>query len=239
MRELFLLDYDADIACALYVLYESGDDSVLDELLRQIMPLIHRTLLLSVERVCLATREYLEADALLKAYRLISDRALPTEPSSFTRYLSRAFARSGYDSLRELSPSPLEYWRVGGGPDVSTLPTQDQAEDKIYKEQLIASIRNAIRYRIRFVGVTKEACEYILDCYLLADMPDPCVAMRKFSLTQQDYRYLEQYVLLWIKSFSWEVHHEAREACIVSPVWKASRGLLRSLGVFRQVYLPT
>ena len=238
MEKYFTEEYDADEACALYVIYESGDDSVLNDLIKSLLPLVRRTYLRRISALNKAKQDELESDAIMEVYRLVSGKELPTEPYEFTKYLATTIKRAFYDAITASRLRPFEFGKRGRYPAAGEIPNQYDVENCIYERELMEEIRRTVKLSLRFAGEEHAACSYIADCLLARKSPSPRGARTRFHLNVRRFKYLERYVKITIKAASWEIRDRDREKCSASPNWTTGGGLLCSFGKFKQVYLP-
>lgn len=233
MRGHFLEAYDAEWCSALYELYESGDDSVLNELLTKLCPLVRQTYLHEVGKSLAGDQELIEADALLEVYRVVEEKFVPNgHPKVFSKFLRTVVVRSIRDSIRTMKKQTFDYWKVGKDPSAEQLPSGYHAEQSIYEEQVRAAIRDAVRSRIRFFGKERKACEFILDCWLGYKFLEPKVARRVFELSSHRTNYLIRYIRILTKAVAYERRDLEYKSGPLSSEWEASRSILRTPGEF-------
>lgn len=228
MSEWFSKTYDEPRAFSLYILYESGDDSVLNELLENLCPLIRRCFRMEVNKDALGDRGNLESDALEAVYELLRDQDIPTHHSRvFTRYVSTVIIRTFRDSLVKLRQQTFDLWQVAQTYPGARLVTSYDVEADIYREQIHRELRKVVRSRIRFQGADRDACVYIIDCELgYKELPSLTVR-RKVGLPNARCKYLIRYVNVLIRAALWEFGEREHKDGPLSPDWSPSRGVLR------------
>lgn len=228
MRKAFQAPYDADLTSAMYQAYEDGDDSILNELITSLCPLIRILFNRIVKGHRRSERDELECNALEEMYRVVSGKSLPNDhPALFTRYLSTIISRSFMDSLNEGRTQVFDYWKLGRSPyNPSTGFAEVEAE--ILDAQVRDVIYNKVKSRIRFIGKEKLACEFILDCESGYKLLDPRVSRRVFKLTSHRSMYLIRYIRILLKAAALEQRSEYYKDGSITPLWEAGGGFLRT-----------
>lgn len=223
--------YDGEWALALYACYESGDDSVLTELLESLCPLIRKCYLLEIGEPT-QNQDFLEADAFQEIYRIISAKSVPYDhPRVFTRYLATCINRQMRDSIKESYQKPFDFWKVCHGPvNLNNLPGHWETEQRIYQEQILVAVKEFVISKIRFYGTEAEACKFILECELGSRNVDPRIARRKYGLTGHRCRYLIQYVKVLVRAAAWELRERECEGGSLTSIWQTSGSILCATG---------
>lgn len=240
MREHFRAAYDEEWCAALYECYETGDDSVLNELLGRLCALIRRVYLQEVAASRKGDQSLIEGEALEEVYRVVELKTVPNHhPKVFTKFLSVVIVRSIRDSLRRLGCQTFDYWKVAKTPNPEPLPSPDIVEQRIYHDQVTELIRDRVRRRIRFIGSEAEACKFILDCALGYKDIDPKAAKRRFKLTSHRCNYLIRYIRIMTKAAAYEQRDRERKSGTLTSIWEAGGGILRPASEFGKVHIPS
>lgn len=227
MQAIFQATYDEEWCSALYDCYESGDPSVLDELLRKICPLIRRNYNSIVGGSLQGDQASVEADALQEVYRVVEDEVVPNHhPAVFTKYLSTVISRSIFDSCTELKTQIFDYGKSASRPYSGQLIPQFAVEARIYEAQIRRNIRNTVVTKIRFIRDEGRACIFILECLLGYKSVDPKFAKRRFNLSSVRYKYLSRYIKILIKAEVYEQRERDRKSGAFASIWTSSGSVL-------------
>lgn len=231
--------YDRESAFALYLEYEDGDDSVLGELLEKICPLIRIVFKMEIGPSKAGDREVLEGEALEELYRVIEGKYPPTDhQGSFTKFLCTVATRSMMDSINRCKPQTFEFWRVCRTPYQSDHSIAI-VESRIQQEQIHKLIRRDCKERVRFLGIEKEACEYIIDCLLNFNKEDASLVKRRFSFSSVRSKYLIRYCTILVKSALIERRRDERRIGTLTPIWETGGGVLRPASQVGELYFSS
>ena len=238
MSQWFSKPYDIGSAFSLYCLYESGDDSVLNDLISHLCPLIRKCARIERESIKQCDRQTIEADALNEVYNLVKSKDIPTNhPKVFTRFLCTAIIRFFKDSIRNLYSQQFDYWTVARVPESGRLPSHYEVEAKIYSEQTIRNLRRDVLHKLRFIGEERVACEFILDCRLGYRNLDPMVAKRRCNLNGYDCRLLLKHVDVLIKAMLWRYGEREHKDGPLAFDWSTGRSFLCAPGELGAVHV--
>jgi hypothetical protein len=238
MSSWFQKHYCSEKAYSLYLLYENGDDSVLNELLTALCPLVRKCSRLECSSVSSGDQGMIEADALNEVYRVLENKSVPiTCDRVFTRYLATVINRTFRDSLNELHQQTFEFWKVAQYPDGGRIVSQLDVDAELYRTQIVREILKTIYSRIRFRDSEREACMFIVDCVLGVKDVDPKVVRRKHLLKSRRCKYLINYVNILVRSTLWEFGEREHKDGPLSLDWTTGRGILRTTSELGQVHV--
>lgn len=230
MQDPFKQKYDPKYCAALYAIYDSGDESVLSDLIESLCPLI-RLRYIHEEGTTPNQDQYsMEADALGLLLEVLREEDIPTDPSQFNLYMSRVISRSIVSSAIKLRRQDFDLGSVGKSPPHARLETQFDVDMRLYERQLVWNIRESIRSKVRFSGDEAEACKFILDCELEFKNNDPRLAKQKFKISSQRCNYLISYIKILIRAELWEIRLSEREIGSLAHQWETSGGILCPAG---------
>lgn len=239
MEKYFLVDYDADLALALYEDYIYGNEEVLDELIAQLLPLVR-----IVQRKYFAssgtTSGSIEADALHELHRIVVGGGIPHDhPKVFSKFIVTCLKRAMLRSLETYSPEIFDYEEAGSYPYTDSFINPHEIESKIHYEQIKVEICDTLKKDIRFVGRDREACYYIIDAFLgYSDLREG-VLRSKCKLSSRRLKYLQQVIGVRLRNELHTRHIDEDKSGFIAPVWTAGRGFLRTSGKLREVYLSS
>ena len=227
MRAYFSAPYDSELSHSMYIAYEEGDESIIEDLLASLCPLIGRT----VRRVITTDKgnqDEVEADALSEVYRIVIEKTLPYHHHLvYTKFLRTSIRRSIANSFTRLSPSVFEFWRVSDTPYPDGNFELALAHGRIYRSQVAKAIQSEVRAKIRFLNNEKEACYFILDCVVGIVDSDPRVGVkRRFSIHGRRCDYLIRYIEILARSISWDILEDERESGIITSEWASGGSFL-------------
>lgn len=226
----FKAKYDADLAAGLYAVYLGGDDSVLNELMAQICPLVRRVYRKTIGPTLHSQQRQMEADALSEAFLILRSKTVPTHPRSFSSFLMTSLQRYYYDLARDYRPRVFNYTK---SPDVlppaGSVKSHKIVETELFYRQLNVLLRDRVRSRIRFIGREQQACWLILDCLLGLSPLDPTIARKRYRIrSPQRIRHLIKYVEILIKAAKLEQEQRSSEDGLDASLWASGRGILRA-----------
>lgn len=228
MEAYFKAPYDAYLAYAMYEAYEDGDESILDDLVKMVCPLIRQvSCTYARDSYKRGDRGEMEADALSEVLRVIGDKMLPQHPLAFTKFLRRVIRHSMIDSFNRLHPANFDFWLVDSVPHTLNNFELAVTSARIYREQIAKGIRDIVRSQIRFLGKEHEACCMILDCVVGLMRVDPrTIVKRKYKIHGRRCNYLIKYVEVLARAASWDILEDEREVGIIPPEWATGGGIL-------------
>lgn len=233
MRAHFRRYYEEEWCSALYDCYESGDDSVLNDLLDGLCPLIRRNYCEEVGKSSPGNQSYIEADALCTIYDKLTDKSIPNHhPKVFSKFLSRIITRAIRDSLRSIKSQNFDFSKVARYPATYGPLGQEIAECRIYEEQVRNNIRKLVKSKIRFLDAERDACGLIIDCLMGYKDLDPKVAKRRFNLSSYRCNYLINYVRILLKAATYEQREYERESGTFSFIRTSGGSILRAASQF-------
>lgn len=221
MLKAFRTRYDEDWSSALYECYSTGDDSVLNDLMTSLYPLVRVYIARHVKKKKLGIdRSLLEADAFADLLLTVQRRDIHNfHPKSFTRYLERVIYASFAKSVRRLRKEIFEFWRVARDPYSQSIPPPDAVEAEIYQQQLNRIVHDTVVRRIRFLGTEREACEIIVECILGVRPAEPSIAQTVCNLRPIRYKYLLSYSKVLIRSVVYEIRENERKDGPLTSIW--------------------
>lgn len=229
MSDWFDKHYDEDLAFALYSLYEAGDDSVLNDLLTELCPLVRKCFRVDASKSEQGDQGFLEAEALNAVYELLKLKDIPVSHERvFTKYVSTVVLRTFRDTRVYLRTQTFDYWKVARSPYGSSFASAHEVEADIYRTQITKLLRESVKSKLRFIGVDRDACSYILDCELGYKNLYAETAKRKYGLTSLRCKYLIKYVTVLLRAALWEFGENEHKDGPLASDWSAGRGILRT-----------
>jgi len=231
VREYFNQLYDEDLAFAMYLEYEEGDDSILNDLIIQLCPLIRKVSNLEIGSNHGNNLSIVEGEALVKIYELVASRSIPTtHPKVFSRYIFTSALRKMRDIFKELQPQVLDFRNGCARVPGCTIPGFGDKDNEIYEDQAHKVVREMVTGKIRFIGNERSACLDILDSVLGYSRTDPMIVKGRYKLCNKAARYFERYIRILVKAAFIEVDdRECRES--TPPFeWTSGRDLLCTPG---------
>lgn len=224
MQAYFKNPYDAYYSVACYMLYEEGDKEVLNDLIISLMPLVRIVFKKEVGVNDGNNQSQIEGEALEEVFRIVSDKNLPYSPRSFTHYLYKVIKHSMSDTLSEWRGTQVfDYWKVCRSPHAPVRTPDSIVDPIIYENQITKLIISQVSERIRFIGVERLACLYVVRCLLASKNVDPTIARRKYDLTMKRAKHLIRCMRVLIKSCTMGIYDDERDgSATLSSIGSAS-----------------
>lgn len=200
---LFDVQYDSYLCYALYVEYcYSGCKKTVEELCRQIcglIGLVARCYYIE-STVCESDAYVIKSEALEHIYSVFYYHLAPLENEKVFRvFMWRTAYNAIVDSVRKSIRPPIDYYVVCSEPFTGQLDSHDDAEIRIYVEQVRRVVLEVVRSQIRFDGAEKKACIFIAKSLLGFIKISPSAATGMFRLKKNKLKFLEQYVQILIR----------------------------------------
>lgn len=228
MEKFFNETYDSVLASCLYGLYETGDDSVLDDLMRCMFPLIRRTALRLNRGRLMPDHDYLEAEALNKVYEKITEKVVDNEsPGFFTVQVARWIKDCFVWNLRKGNQQVFDYRKAAKVPYQGYFfENMAYIESKLFTTQVVAEIRKAAKQQVRFINEERKACFLMIDSLLGFSDINVKFARRRFSIRRERFKFLYSYTTVLVKAALYDSQYEQHKSGALSLEWETSGGVL-------------
>ena len=226
MKHYFEIRLNKPLAFGLYQAYEQGEDSVLEELIAQLCPLIRCVFKTEIGPSQYNNQSILEANALEEVYTIVIKKELPDRQEPFINFLYTSIHNSMKKSILELTPKFFDFWQVCRNPVNSGISGFTEVDMKIYREQIQKAVYSDVKKKIRFMNNERKACILFLDSIMGIKKISPSFVKLKYNLKKKQVNYLFDYVKILVKSTMMEHLENERKSHPIAPQWERGRCVL-------------
>jgi hypothetical protein len=207
MRTVFDGSFDRQLTFCLYKSYMSSkSQAVLNELLKQIAPLINQVARKKISDKCLDEDPFvLKGDALSKIFTLLkSGKVITDNAIELDSCLRSVTYNSFMDSIKGMKSDLPDSYEIEVRLCHSQVETIKRVDQRLTARKLVEYIYRLVIAEIRFSGSEELACRFITACKLGVTRKDYNIAEKVYGIGRNKFKRLDKYTDIIIKSVAYD-----------------------------------